>query len=935
MDQYYRDNFEEILDIFCRAAGGGAFSVRLDDELTLLSANESYYKIFGCTKDGLFQQTQNKFARSIYPDDAERVLALCREARESGALRLECELRIITAAGNIKRVKAAGAIDRTHTTPVARGVLIDLFAQSSASGEENLSYKSIVEENIMGSFRLNLSQNLCGDGQCIFPYVLKLRCAKTVDEFFGMVYEEIPDAEQRARHAALFNRENLLASFDAGITHLHLEHKYRVDENRCQWLATHITITKNPATDDIEALIYTFDIHRTKTLQLIMEHTVESDYDYIAVVNTADESHMEIMNDKSPAVAPPVHLKKYSEVIAGLVALENAPEDRERIERQKSLQNVVEQLRESDCYTITYAARQKDGSVGHKRLRFSYLDRDEGLIVFSATDITREIAEEQQKNEMLRDALTAAKQANSAKTDFLSRMSHEIRTPMNAIMGMAAIAAQSIGDEEQVSDCISKIGISSRFLLSLINDILDMSRIESGKVLLKNEKVPFAELIGSINSICYSQAKAKDIDYECVVDNHIEASYMGDAMKLQQVLINILSNSIKFTDSKGRVSMEIKQLKRTGTHAELRFSINDTGCGISEEFIPQLFEPFSQEHAAGFKTMYSGTGLGLAICKNLVEMMDGKIEVRSIVDVGTEFTVTLKLGVTEETTAGYFKKMSHNFERLNTLVVDDDVAVCQYTVITLSEMGMKAEWIDSGKKAVERVREKWDEGAHYDLILVDWKMPEMDGIETARAIRAIVGPEVTIIIMTAYDWASIEHEARLAGVNMLISKPLFKSSLASAFSKALDEKHVEEIMEEPVDFDFSGHRILVVEDHPLNIEVARKLLERKGFAVDQAENGLRAIEMITLAPEKYYDAVLMDIRMPVMDGLQATRGIRNLHKKSAKTVPIIAMTANAFDDDVEKSRNAGMNAHLTKPIEPAHLYRTLYHYISGEEDTAK
>ena len=333
--------------------------------------------------------------------------------------------------------------------------------------------------------------------------------------------------------------------------------------------------------------------------------------------------------------------------------------------------------------------------------------------------------------------------------------------------------------------------------------------------------------------------------------------------------------------------------------------------------------------------MYGGTGLGLAICKNLVELMDGKIDVRSIVGVGSEFSVTVKLGVTEETKASLAKKIEYSFEELAALVVDDDVMVCQYTVATLEEIGLKAEWVDSGRKAVDQVKGKWEDGNHYDLILLDWKMPDMDGIETARAIREVVGPEVTIIIMTAYDWAAIEHEARMAGVNMLISKPLFKSTLVSAFCRALNEKNEEIIEVEPPNFDFTGKRVLLVEDHPLNVEVARKLLESKGFEVEHAENGLRAIEMVTLTPDGFYDAILMDIRMPVMDGLQACRGIRNLNKKSAKTVPIIAMTANAFDDDVDRSKKVGMNAHLAKPIEPDQLYRTLYHYIFKQDEEAE
>lgn len=546
--------------------------------------------------------------------------------------------------------------------------------------------------------------------------------------------------------------------------------------------------------------------------------------------------------------------------------------------------------------------------------------------VMTRTDVTDIMEEQKKQQDLLESALLAAKQASSAKTEFLSRMSHEIMTPMNAIIGMSAIAAQSIGNDEEIADCISKIGISSRFLLSLINDILDMSRIESGKMLLKNENIPFEEFVNGINTICFAQAQARNIYYECTVAPDVEECYVGDAMKLQQVVMNVLSNAIKFTPEGGRVSMNISQRKRIKDNAELRFVINDTGCGISEKFIPHIFEPFAQENTSTTSN-YGGTGLGLAISKNIVDMMNGQINVRSIVGVGTEFTVDVNLGITDEARHKYRERASYNFTELKALVGDDDVTVCEYTGIILKGMGVQFEWVDSGRKAIDKVTAKWKSKESFDLVLLDWKMPDMDGIETAREIRRIVGPDITIIIMTAYDWASIEHEAKLAGVNLLMSKPMFKSSLMSAFEKVFGDKKEGEHEDIVTNFDFTGKRVLLAEDHPLNVEVATKLLEHRGFAVEHAENGLRALEMFTTTPVGYYDAILMDIRMPQMDGLQAASNIRHCRKKDAKTVPIIAMTANAFEDDIEKSMAAGMNAHLAKPIEPDVLYSTLAQWI--------
>lgn len=599
-----------------------------------------------------------------------------------------------------------------------------------------------------------------------------------------------------------------------------------------------------------------------------------------------------------------------------------APEDVERSIEEMIPAGIIRNLKTQRVFSTMYSIYDDEHRVYRKRIQYAYLDEAAGQVVMTRTDVTDIMEEQKKQQDLLESALLAAKQASSAKTEFLSRMSHEIMTPMNAIIGMSAIAAQSIGNDEEIADCISKIGISSRFLLSLINDILDMSRIESGKMLLKNENIPFEEFVNGINTICFAQAQARNIYYECTVAPDVEECYVGDAMKLQQVVMNVLSNAIKFTPEGGRVSMNISQRKRIKDNAELRFVINDTGCGISEKFIPHIFEPFAQENT-GTTSNYGGTGLGLAISKNIVDMMNGQINVRSIVGVGTEFTVDVNLGITDEARHKYRERASYNFTELKALVVDDDVTVCEYTGIILKGMGVQFEWVDSGRKAIDKVTAKWKSKESFDLVLLDWKMPDMDGIETAREIRRIVGPDITIIIMTAYDWASIEHEAKLAGVNLLMSKPMFKSSLMSAFEKVFGDKKEGEHEDIVTNFDFTGKRVLLAEDHPLNVEVATKLLEHRGFAVEHAENGLRALEMFTTTPVGYYDAILMDIRMPQMDGLQAASNIRHCRKKDAKTVPIIAMTANAFEDDIEKSMAAGMNAHLAKPIEPDVLYSTL------------
>ncbi|WP_130862754.1 EAL domain-containing protein [Bacilliculturomica massiliensis] len=925
---------EEVLRLYNNIPGG-VFRCRFDRDLSVIDANDSLFDFIGYSREE-FAAMGNKMSAVLHPDDmAAMEDVLNRQLLQGNTI--QNQNRLLCKDGSVRWVGIkAQLIEEQNGERHFYCVLLDITEEKRLQErinelyEQEMAYFAEVSSKD-GTFqgRINVTKNQM-ENYLSTAEAAVARVGDTYDETVDNLASSAVDPAYGEVIRSRLDRSKVLADYAAGKVDYHFKFLRRRNSGSAFWSGTNFRTCVNPETGDVIMFFYTLDITEQVLQEQLLGKITRVDYDIITEINLATGEYQ--IAGHSDDWEPTVPFQgDFSSEILKVVEKCIGEAAKEEFLAKLVPEYMKAQLAKQDSYTFIAEFADENRGPRVKRFQVFYISEELERVCMTQADVTDVVRQEQKQKEELAAALVAAEQANAAKSDFLSRMSHEIRTPMNAIIGMSTIAAQSVGDDEQVADCISKIGISSRFLLSLINDILDMSRIESGKMLLKNEKIPVEEFLNGITSICYAQGAAKGVEYECIVDPVLDDYYIGDAMKLQQVLINILSNAIKFTSEGGKVTFSVQQRRRTKNDALLRFIVNDTGVGMSEDFLPHIFEPFSQE-STGTTALYGGTGLGLAISKNIVDMMDGKITVRSIKGIGTEFTVDVKLGITEEEKLRHHqKKQVYNFSHLKTLVVDDDVAVCESAIVTLREMGITAEWTDSGRKAVDRVKELWSADRYFDMILIDWKMPEMDGLETARRIRAIVGPEVTIIIMTAYDWISIEHEAKLAGVNLLMSKPMFKSSLVSAFTKALGEK--EEQAQRPCaeDYDFSGKRILLAEDNALNTEVAVMLLECKGFQVDTAENGLRALELYSKTEEGYYDAILLDIRMPLMDGLTAAANIRHLSNIDAGSIPIIAMTANAFDDDIEKSKAAGMDAHLAKPIDPDRLYQTLYDFIFGKE----
>ena len=527
-------------------------------------------------------------------------------------------------------------------------------------------------------------------------------------------------------------------------------------------------------------------------------------------------------------------------------------------------------------------------------------------------DVSQEKKAEIESHKALKDAYRAAENASRAKTEFLSNMSHDIRTPMNAIVGLTAIAGANIESQDRVVECLGKITKSSRHLLGLINEVLDMARIESGRMSLAEEDFSLPELVDNLLTITKPAIDEHKHQLEVHVEHIEHEAVCGDSLRIQQVFVNLMSNAVKYTPDGGNITLTIKE--KPNGFSELgcyEFSIEDNGIGMTPEFQKIMFEPFSRadDHRT---TKVQGTGLGMAIARNIVNLMNGDIQVESAPNKGTKITVTVYLKLQENE-----KEQEKELLDLPVLVVDDDKTCCESTVATLQEIGIAGEWVLTGKEAVERCYARHETNSDYFAVILDWKMPEMDGIATARKIRERVGEDVTIIILTSFDFSEIEEEARAAGVNAFMAKPLFRSRLTATlrqFTSGKKEKNARNYLEDFAKENYAGKRILLVEDNALNREIATEIIGMTGVTIDIAENGKIAVEKVMEAPEKWYDLIFMDIQMPIMNGYEATAAIRALAGSRGK-VPIIAMTANAFAEDVQLAKNTGMNEHIAKPLD--------------------
>lgn len=709
----------------------------------------------------------------------------------AGRPRAEAEVAFVRPSAPegyvVYRILYVTVFDAYGTPIAAQGIAEDITARRVDENryKESLAYRGILDKQSLMSFRMNLTDNWCGDGRADLPALLSLQEGGTVDSFLRAFAARFVDSPETKQLFSLYKKGTLIQNFERGKTEVSFEHQFRMWDDSIVYLETTMLTLRNPSSGKIEALFFSRDITERRRVSLLLESVIQSEFDLLMDANLTTRhfvTYLGTAKNSEHGMAP--RGEDYYDHLTQFARMNIVPDDIDDYLMGLHPGEVRRRLRKQDSYEIAYRQYLHDDTVRYKHVRVFYSDHDAGNVCFVRLDVTSMVKTEQEKQKVLEQALSAEREANLAKSEFLSRISHDVRTPMNAIMGLTGLALRDVNDAFAVEKHLRKIETSSRYLLALLSDILDMSRIEGGNLSLRCASFVFSDFMGAVNVIVQNIASAKDVRYRSDISPGICRLLRGDTLKLEQVLLNVLSNAVKFTPAGGLVTLSVEQTARWADGAMLTFVITDTGIGIDEDFLPHLFEPFAQEYT-GRTSRYQGTGLGLAITKNIVTLMGGFIRVYSKKDEGSCFTLQIPLEIPSSAVQG--------------------------------------------------------------------ETPRADGVLPR----------------------------------------------------------------------FDGCRALLAEDHPINVEIAKALLEGQGFTVDVAENGQQALDLFAQSLSEQYDVVLMDIRMPVMDGLTAAMRMRSAAHPCAETIPIVAMTANAASEEVTLFKASGMNAYMLKPIDPDTLFGVL------------
>ena len=918
---------------------GGFFVYRADDSQEMLFVNEATLRIFGCdTLDEFKELTGYTFRGLVHPDDFASIQGSIDDqiANPTNKNLDYVEYRIIRKDGSIRWVDDYGHFAQLPGYGDVYYVFIGDITEKHLIQEEyrrrsNL-YDGMLEQfndladNSLAVLRANVSTGVIEEvrGRDLFACD---HAGGDLAQSWEARLASFVSVADRKRHGQAVSEQMLAERYYKGQDPYTFVAYCKRESGRKCFVKFSYSAVVDPVSGDVMLFGVETEYNSERVTEILNEKVLAQQYDMIAylVGDTYGVVIGDVSRVKRGSIFPKSRDGIYSDYIAEQVlpVVDASEHDMAELERDLSIEHVVSQLEHEESYVVSVAC-VLDGETFNKQFTFYPVDRDAQFYILLKSDITEVLRQEHLRNELLASALREAEHANVAKTSFLSNMSHEIRTPMNAIIGYDTIALKNPALDEGTRDYLLKIGDSAKHLLSLINDILDMSRIESGRMSLKHEEFSFVDMLEQINTMVQSQCADKGLEFECQVKGTVDDYYVGDDMKLKQVIINILSNAVKFTEPGGSVLFTVERVAHFKGHTTLRFVVRDTGIGMDASFVPHLFDAFAQEDAHS-ANKYGSTGLGMAITKNIVDMMNGTIEVESRKGQGSQFTVTLTL----RNSGRKRTESTPGLADLRTLVVDDEQIACEHAKLVLEEVGMQADSCLGGEQAMRMLELARAKQQPYDLVLMDWRMPNQDGIEVTRQIRANYNDQTTIVILTTYNWDDIMEEALAAGVDGFMSKPLFASSVLDEFEKIVRRKGPRKDV--PV-AELAGRQILLAEDVAINAEIIIQVLQMRGMRVEHVENGQEALDAFAASELGHYDAVLMDVRMPVLDGLGATQAIRALDRPDARTVPIIALTANAFDEDVQRSLQAGMSAHLSKPVEIEQLYDTLGRLIQVADE---
>ncbi len=912
---------------------GGFFIYRADETSEIVYVNNAVLRIYGCETIEEFRKlTGNNFRGMVHPKDyADVAQSIEKQIKDVDHLNLDyIEYRIIRRDGVVRWVDDYGHFAQFPGYGDVYYVFISDITEKHMAQKENQRranvYNALAEQlnaaadTSLAVYRANLTTGALEFVRGTDLYESDREGLTFADSEKNRL-DSFLVAGDKARFEECFRLENLMERFYKGEPPATFVAYCRRASGKQCFVRYMRSVAYEPDSGALTIFCTESEYNNEKASEVLNEKVLVRQYDMVTYI--VDNNYSVVIGDAKKigkgSIFPLKRSGVYSDYICNQVlpAASLSVHNIDELQQSLSTEAIAAHLETDESYTINVTC-EIDGSTYYKRFTYYAVDKDTKFFLLLKSDVTDVLRQEHEQNEILANALKEAEHANIAKTTFLSNMSHEIRTPMNAIIGLNSIALKDSSLPEQTRKYLLKIGESAGHLLNLINDILDMSRIESGRVSLRKEEFSMGEIFEQINTMIQSQCRDKGLEYRYSIQDGVEGWYFGDDTKLKQVIINILSNAIKFTEAPGVVSFRAEKIAEFENQSTLRFMISDTGIGIDEAFLPRIFDPFTQENASR-TNKFGSTGLGMAITKNLVEMMNGTVSVKSKKGEGSEFTITITLKNCEKYGDD---AVSFDAHALRVLVVDDDEIALEHARLVLEDIGIAADTAASGEEALQMLEIHHAKHEPYHLALIDRKMQELDGVAVTREIRRLYHDETRVIVLTDYNWDDVIDEALAAGADSVISKSVFSSDVKGELERVLKHAGCEQ-PQPKVKAELAGKRILLAEDMPINAEIMKQLLTIKDMLVEHAENGQIALDMFQNSELGYYDAVLMDVRMPVMDGLETTSAIRALPRKDAQTVPIIALTANAFDEDVQQSLQSGMTAHLSKPVEPPRLYQTL------------